>query len=438
MASDGSFVVATQSSDSGDSRLIRWDLHTGEMSLLSLFGFREPSCMALAPNAQLLVVCLNSTLISMLDPYTGQDSSLLDVHANNVRQISFSPDSRMLIMQISNGLQFWGVTRAAPQAFQAISAENANQLQLVASISPGFMPIEPDQSIPYLTIAGICISPDGDSLTVATGDTFDLRQGDLIRYDLVRGEVTQTLSTVVRALTASADGRWLAGITWDGRINLWDAPSLTMVRSFPLIEDYAVSLALSPDGTLLAAQSQGTVHLWEIASGSAIFSLEGNWAGVTFSPDSTMLAVGSPNEVRLLDARSGDVIRTLHGGVGTTLTFAPNGQLLAGSGMDRDYEWHVALWDLTDTSNMAILLEQRRINLSDTGQLAFAPDSSLLVSGSAGVIRCWRTDDYSPIREFQAHSYPIEVVWLAFTPNGEYLISAANDGVIHRWGVGIE
>jgi WD40 repeat protein len=58
-----------------------------------------------------------------------------------------------------------------------------------------------------------------------------------------------------------------------------------------------VSVALSPDGsTLAAADSDGTVSLWDLATGQATATLFGHtehvWS-VAFSPDGHTLAAGS-------------------------------------------------------------------------------------------------------------------------------------------------
>ena len=77
-------------------------------------------------------------------------------------------------------------------------------------------------------------------------------------------------------------------------------------------------MAFSPDGTRLAsAGDDGTVRVWDAATGQEALTLKGHTAevsSVAFSPDGTRLAsAGDDSTVKVWDAATGQEALTLKG-----------------------------------------------------------------------------------------------------------------------------
>jgi WD40 repeat protein len=253
-------------------------------------------------------------------------------------------------------------------------------------------------------------------------------------------------------------GPTLAAGSRDGSVWLWDRSSAQLpARRFisPAGERYASkeelirkllgarpeyqeslqSVALSPDGRLLAAASdRGVVTLWE-ADG---WQVRHTWVGtasdsprVAFSPDNKTLAVARSGQVQLRDADAGDLRRTLGEAGGASIecvAFNAAGTLLAAGYSDRS----IRLWDLGTGRQSAPLIGHR----DRVAALAFSPDGKTLASASWDrTVRLWNVAARQEVATLEAHHEKVHCV--AFSPDGSMLASGgetpAGGGEVYLW-----
>jgi eukaryotic-like serine/threonine-protein kinase len=180
---------------------------------------------------------------------------------------------------------------------------------------------------------------------------------------------------------------------------LWQQCHKHQRLSWRARRDDMFSVALSPDGTMVASASHdkdGTVKLWSTANGQQRLALRGHRTGVwcvAFSPDGKILASGSVDgTLKLWDPATGQELATIvcnqsqYGVRG--VAFSPDGKTLATSNSDNNT---VKLWDLTTKQQCGVL----KGHTGETITVAFSPDGKMLATGSGsgdGSVKIWSWD----------------------------------------------
>ncbi|NIS80741.1 MAG: hypothetical protein GTO14_11155 [Anaerolineales bacterium] len=195
------------------------------------------------------------------------------------------------------------------------------------------------------------------------------------------------------------------------------------------------NLAYSPAGTLVAGNTMEKVLLWNVAQQSITMELkvENSWIeSLAFSPEGNLLATGTfDDEIILWRVSDGSIEDVLKGHTARvySLAFSPDGTLLAsGSNMG---EGALKLWDVHEGTLLRTLeaAEDNRVSA-----IRFAPHGPFIATVSVNnSIRLWRTTDGRLMQTFVGHKK--HITDLAFTPDGETLVSCDNDRTLRAWSL---
>ena len=208
----------------------------------------------------------------------------------------------------------------------------------------------------------------------------------------------------------------------------WESATVVLRDTMSGHADAVLSVAFHPNGLMLASGGRdGTVHLWDMATGTLWKTLGGGHReavhSVAFSPDGWILASGGADRViRLWDAATGTLWKTLGGGHGEavhSVAFSPDGRTLASGGADRV----IRLWDAdAGTFRQTLWGHVARIH-----SVAFSPDGRTLASsGGDGTVRLWDVDMETLRHTLKNHQGNVYSV--AFSLDG-LLASGGTDGV---------
>ena len=280
-------------------------------------------------------------------------------------------------------------------------------------------------------LSQVAFSPQSHVLAVASSTGIWL-------YSLEQDQIALSRfipsNTWIMSVAWSPDGAHLASWSKDGTVGIWDMASGELLRTMEGHSNFGWSAAWSPDGTRLASGwDDKTVRIWDAASGKLLRTLEGHSGfvfSVAWSPDGTHLASGSDDKtVGIWDAASGELLRTLEGHTSGifSVVWSPDGARLA-SGSD---DSTMRIWDAASGK----LLHTLEGHNSYVMSVAWSPNGTRLASGSEDdTVRIWDAGSGELLHTLEEYTDNVDsVVW---SPDGARLASGAWDGTVRIWDAG--
>jgi WD40 repeat protein len=246
-------------------------------------------------------------------------------------------------------------------------------------------------------------------------------------------------------LAFSPDSKILAAATWGGAVRMIDLSTGNDLPAPTRLNDWACSVAFSPDGKLLvfaggsefkpernAGKTTGQVKLWDVAAKNELGEFIGHQSkvfSVIFSPDGRTLATGSADQtVRVWDVatRKQRTVLAGHGDAVWSVAFSPDGKTVASASADRSAK----LWDVAAGGEHATL----RGHEDEVRAVAFSPDGKTLATGSADwTVRLWNLTTLKERTVLGAHRGGVHC--LAFSSDGITLATGSADETVKLWDV---
>ncbi|MGH7222781.1 MAG: hypothetical protein ACRELF_06115, partial [Gemmataceae bacterium] len=254
------------------------------------------------------------------------------------------------------------------------------------------------KEIRKMRVGGDCLTFSPHGKWVVQGDF----EGNVKRWDVASGKkrpAPRRMPTGITSLTISPDGKLLAVGTRDEELILWDVAARKQLWKMPA---QCRGLLFAPDGKTVASSSAAAIHLWDVATGKEIGSRpahDGDVDSLAVSPDGKILATASlfDKAIRLWDPSSGELLTRLpgHGGGSHTCAFSADGKLVVSGGGDRT----VRVWDRASGKEVrsfpveslpqgTIKLRTDRVNLSQQGD-HLAAISNALTSSIEAQLDVW-------------------------------------------------
>jgi WD40 repeat protein len=269
----------------GDRVVRTWDAHTSKnLSILQGHAsFISSAC--LSPESQTFATAARDGTIRLWDLLKEKAKAPIWIDRGTSPLIAFSPDGKTLASKLRLGrgketIQIWDIE--STKELRRFGTGNAGDA--IAFLPNGKGLLDYDRRITVL----------------------DAKDGKRLR-DFQRMPFHNWLA----GLVLSRDGRIAATGQKDApdsndprNLSLWEMASATLIAQFPGHKAAIASLALSPDGKLLATGSwDATVRVWEFLSGRQLACFSGHRGGVlavAFSHNGRRLASGGSDSTVLV------------------------------------------------------------------------------------------------------------------------------------------
>jgi serine/threonine protein kinase len=238
----------------------------------------------------------------------------------------------------------------------------------------------------------------------------------------------------VHSVAISSDGKTLVSGGADGTIKLWNLATGQLIHTLIGHSKPVFSVAISPNGTILASGSaDGTTKLWNLEKLEEISTLTNYYTSgvisVAFSPDSKNLAsANSDHTISVWNLTTKNLTRNLtgHSDAVMSVTISRDGKTLASASRDNN----IKLWNLETGEQIRTLTGHSLI----VNSVAISPDSKILASGSwDNTIKLWNMTTGEKIRNLTGHSGYVFSV--AISPDSKTLVSASADKTIKIWNL---
>lgn len=374
---DGRYLAAT--TNATDVR--RWDISTVDapIELEPLDGFDSwVNDVTFSSDGRHVAVASSDQTAQIRDWEDGTVVARFPTPAL-VTSVSFTPDDSTLIAAADDGTaRVWslpgpvlvGITgvifqmRYNQQRDQMIvTAGRGDRAVHVVDVANGDDPQRLSRvDVPEHSASG-AVSADGTFLAAGT------LEGEVLLVDLSDpraprevGRLANPDGTLIPSLAMSPDGAIVAAPSYvDRHVYVWDVRDPASPRELPqldLVDGNGELIDFSPTGRYLAAGSTGSeFRLWRV-SDDASFELidvdtgvfNGSVPAVRFSQDEALLAAaggGGDNRVRIYDLQSPDDIRILATLTGpraevTSLDFSPDRSFLSATTGEEIWLWNIA------------------------------------------------------------------------------------------------
>ncbi|KAH8591439.1 periodic tryptophan protein-like protein 2 [Bisporella sp. PMI_857] len=222
----------------------------------------------------------------------------------------------------------------------------------------------------------------------------------------------------------------------NGVFGLYDMPDFNMIHTLSISQNDIDFVTINKTGEWLSfgASKLGQLLVWEWQSESYVLKQQGHFDSMNalvYTPDGQrIITVADDGKIKVWDIKSGFCIVTFteHTSGITACEFTKKGNVLFTSSLDGS----IRAWDLVRYRNFRTFTAPTRLSFSC---LAVDPSGEVVCAGSVDSfdIHTWSVQNGQLLDRLAGHEGPVSS--LAFAPDGSVLLSGSWDHTVRIWNI---
>ncbi|KXH43160.1 periodic tryptophan protein 2 [Colletotrichum simmondsii] len=350
-------------------------------------------------------------------------------HFDEVRSIEWSSDSRFFLSTSKDlTARIWSLDRE--EGFVPTVLSGHKQAVVGAWFS------EDQETIYTVSKDGAVFDWKYVGKPVQDEDEMVDEDEDDMRWRIVDRHYFMQNSAHVRCATFHPESNLLVAGFSNGTFGLYELPDFNMIHTLNISQNDIDFVTINKSGEWLAfgASKLGQLLVWEWQSESYILKQQGHFDSMNnlvYSPDGQrIVTIADDGKIKVWDTESGFCIVTFteHTSGVTACEFSKKGNVLFTSSLDGS----VRAWDLIRYRNFRTFTAPTRLSWSC---MAVDPSGEVVAAGSLDSfdIHIWSVQTGQLLDQLTGHEGPVSA--LAFTPNGNSLISGSWDRTARIWSI---
>lgn len=353
-------------------------------------------------------------------------------HFDDVRYIEWSTDSRFFLTASKDlTVRIWSTD--AEEGFQPTVLAGHKQAVIGSWFS------EDQETIYTVSKDGAVFTwkyvkpinrKDGDQMDENEDDDFNMRWRIVERNYFMQG------SAHVRCAAFHPQSNLLVAGFSNGLFGLYEMPDFNNIHKLSISQNDIDFVTINKSGEWLAfgASKLGQLLVWEWQSESYILKQQGHFDSMNslvYSSDGQrIITTADDGKIKVWDIESGFCIVTFteHTSGVTACEFAKKGNVLFTSSLDGS----IRAWDLIRYRNFRTFTAPTRLSFSC---MAVDPSGEVVAAGSLDSfdIHIWSVQTGQLLDQLSGHEGPVSS--LKFAPNGSVLVSGSWDRTARIWSI---